>query len=184
MSQFNYDQEVERLLCQCGIAVDVSGNRTNVSLHRITCHFGIEYREKPLDDDMGGAWLRSLSTEITPHYIYVNSRHGPTRKRFSYGHEIGHFWLGHESDWSLESNRDQDKEAEANAFSAALNMPMDALYAIHHRSRTIKQIANWFCVSQIAAAFRLKNASLRPEEAEMVILDYRSHSDTSDSVIK
>lgn len=176
MAQVNFDKESDWILYQCKITVDLSAPRSNISLHKIIRQFGIEYREKPLHKDMGGAWHRSSDTSVTPHYIFINSLHIPVRKRFSLGHEIGHFWLGHDSDFSLEYEKNDERETQANRFSEAVNMPAEAIYAVHKYSSTIKEIAHWFRVSEIAAAYRLLHLGLRQEEAEIVISDYRLYS--------
>lgn len=68
--------------------------------------------------------------------IGVNSRHAPTRQRFSIAHELGHYLNGHESYDSggthIESqpsylNPQQRQEIEANEFAAELLMPTDWL---------------------------------------------------------
>lgn len=168
----DYDRESMWLLYQCGIKVDTDRKASNINLLNIVKRMGIEYRELPMDGEMGGVWMRSDNLDVTPHYIYINSIHPAVRKRFSLGHEIGHCWLGHTSDFSLESDKNTEKEIQANRFSAALNMPAEALYEKHCSLSTIKQIAAWFRVSDVSCALRLLHLDLRREESEQVISDY------------
>jgi Zn-dependent peptidase ImmA (M78 family) len=68
--------------------------------------------------------------------IGVNSRHAPTRQRFSIAHELGHYLNGHQSydpgGEHVESqpsylDPQQRQEIEANEFAAELLMPTDWL---------------------------------------------------------
>lgn len=68
--------------------------------------------------------------------IGVNSRHAPTRRRFSIAHELGHYLNGHKSYDSggthVESqpsylDPQQRQEIEANEFAAEMLMPTDWL---------------------------------------------------------
>lgn len=74
--------------------------------------------------------------EGTVKAIGVNSRHAPTRQRFSIAHELGHYLNGHESYDSggthVESqpsylDPQQRQEIEANEFAAELLLPSDWL---------------------------------------------------------
>lgn len=168
----DYEKESMWLLYQCGIRVNTQRKASNIDLLNIVRRLRVEYREFPMDGEMGGVWMRSDDLSVTPHYIFINSAHPAVRKRFSLGHEIGHYWLGHDSDFSLESDHSTEKERQADHFSAALNMPKDSIYEKHCSLSTVRQIAAWFRVSDVSCALRLLYLGLRREEAELVVRHY------------
>ena len=112
-----------------------------VPVERIAQKLGAQVRFGPFDGDLSGLIFRerdeAVDEEIT--IIGVNSRHAPTRRRFTVAHEIGHLLLGHldlsEGDLhvdhkffykkrSARSSQGVDmEEIQANAFAAELLMP-------------------------------------------------------------
>ena len=106
--------------------------------------------------------------------IGVNSKHAPTRRRFTIAHELGHFLL-HEGllshvdrDFRVNYRDDESslatniEEIEANTFAASLLMPahfLDALNAedaVDDDSR-VADLAAQFDVSRHAMSLRLIN---------------------------
>ncbi|TNE42434.1 MAG: ImmA/IrrE family metallo-endopeptidase [Alphaproteobacteria bacterium] len=110
------------------------------------------------DENDGGA---------SGYAIYVNARHGPTRRRFTIAHEIGHFVL-HESligdgiveDALWRSRKLSSKiETQANAFAADLLMPWHLIELAKSRGLTeIEELAVAFEVSVEAMSYRLLGA--------------------------
>ena len=124
---------------------------------------------QPLEDDVSGVLYRD-GTKIV---MGVNSRHAPTRRRFTIAHELGH--------WSLHAGRDVHvdratrvnfrhqqvwgiEEVEANRFAANLLMPRwaftpDLVQALNEPGTTlpaaIHRLSVTFRVSQQAMQFRL-----------------------------
>ena len=152
------ESETQAVLDHCGIRVNIDFAASNIHLSE----------SEFLDTD--GAYIKHKDK----HYIWINSLRPYVRRRFSTGHEFGHYYMGHPSDVSMEVQAapDKRKEAQANRFSAALLMPRDPFYKIHCVTSTIREIAEWFRVSDICAAIRLLELGLRTEEAEMVKADY------------
>ncbi len=106
--------------------------------------------------------------------IAVNSTHGPHRQRFTLGHELGHWLLGHQDAVDnelyrneLASRGESTVEIEANAFAAALLMPEDWLredlaagVLDPMDEEQIDSLARRYNVSPQAMTFRLINLNL------------------------
>ena len=93
--------------------------------------------------------------------IYLNTTKNVFRRRFTVCHELGHAVMGHGSsprDSSKKYSRsDYDpKEVEANAFAATLLMPPQVVKKCVKVGCTIDQMCNYFGVSSMAMAIRLK----------------------------
>ena len=107
-----------------------------VPVEGIARALGIDVRQEPADDDLAGFLVRDVRRKRT--VIGVNRHHHPNRKRFTIGHELGHFLL-HEQEHihvdresagfrvKLRDGRSSDgtdvEEKEANLFAAELLMP-------------------------------------------------------------
>jgi len=72
-------------------------------------------------------------------------------------HELGHYVLGHQAAFSLDSPESwvPREEQAANVFAAELLMPKTALQSIHYKHDT-KQLAQIFGVSPLAMQIRLE----------------------------
>ena len=91
----------------------------------------IQYEERIFSEGLSGL----LMSDINKTIICIHQSHAENRKRFSAGHELGHFFLHKDSSITLDKNvtvylRDEDsskgtyiKEIEANYFAATLLMP-------------------------------------------------------------
>ena len=79
------------------------------------------------------------------------------RRRFTIAHELGHYVLGHQAAFSLDSPEAWTpwEEQAANAFAAELLMPKTALQSIRHQHDT-RQLAQIFGVSPLAMQIRLE----------------------------
>lgn len=99
-------------------------------------------------------------------FIALNTNISEQRKRFTIAHEIGHFLLGHEIDYQVNSNvieRPRDQEREADQFAGELLMPFDFLRDALSGSGskvTIPTLAKFFDVSDQAMAIQLSNTGL------------------------
>lgn len=129
---------------------------------------GIEvYETDELEDSQSGSIVKTGDKYI----IQVNSKHPPTRKRFTIAHEIGHF-IQHKEELENEhidegkrpivlANRSKipqgknvKMEKEADAFAADLLMPVAEFKRVWDKSTSIEEVAEYFNVSQSAAAVR------------------------------
>lgn len=163
------ESETLSILKYAGVNVNIDLALSPIVLRDILVRFPVLFRECPLLET-DGAYIKKGDK----HYIWLNTCRPMYRRRFSLGHEFGHYYLGHPSDVTVEirSLQDHKKETEANRFSAALLMPRETIYKVHCARSTIKEIAHWFRVSEVAAAIRLKELGLRLEEVSIIMSDY------------
>jgi len=116
-----------------------------------------------LQDNISGALLRDLKT------IVVNKFHPLVRRRFTAGHEIGHYILHknkrHIDDLFFRTNNvsedEKRMESEANQFAASLLMPRvfidRELNGKKLTKNILQEISSKFKVSDQAMVFRLMN---------------------------
>ncbi len=88
--------------------------------------------------------------------IAINMRHARTRRLFTLGHELGHYFLGHTESLCFNKNLSQ-KEKDANLFAAELLMPYDEIHLCFKQGLSLEQIANKYFVSRDAASYRLNS---------------------------
>jgi Zn-dependent peptidase ImmA (M78 family) len=135
----------------------------------------------------------ALIIENNQAYIGYNPSHNHKRKRFTIGHEIGHYCLHCvaknetiikdqlfvDKDFIVKyrnannySYTEQKQEQQANAFAAALLMPVkfikkelcDKKNALLDENALIDHLADCFDVSVPAMTFRLENMNDFPHE--------------------
>jgi Zn-dependent peptidase ImmA (M78 family) len=106
---------------------------------------------------------RALKMEIKEEgrkLIGLNAKHHRHSQRFSIGHELGHFFLGH----PLEDDSEEDEiklyNQETDEFSAELLIPLDQLKAELHKSKDVNKVARIFDVSEEAIWIEIKNQNL------------------------
>ena len=144
-----------------------------IDLNQVTEYLKLSIKEKRLENEYSGFLAVKEKT------IVVNSCHPPVRRRFTIGHEIGHFQLhrGQKYGTSVFIDRtvyfrkdssdgiEHQMELEANAYAAGLLMPeilLDEYLEKHPRLNLekpadIKLLAEEFEVSRPAMEYRLKN---------------------------
>lgn len=104
--------------------------------------------------------------------IYINSKHPLTRRRFTVAHEIGHYIsaeCGSYSKEQLDNTGFQDyaisfrqegvssqAETEANMIAAEMLMPEESVNKLYTLGVSPEQMAEEFCVSEIAIKIRLE----------------------------
>ena len=106
--------------------------------------------------------------------IGINAQHSSRRQRFSLGHELGHYVLGHhrretgqESRFHLDSAEgttpgfDWRAERAANEFAAEILMPRKMISRAVENSSEPAALAELFEVSELAMGYRLVNLGLR-----------------------
>jgi len=142
-----------------------------VPAENIARALGAQITYEVFEGEISGMLLRDQDTLV----IGVNSRHAPTRQRFTVAHEIGHILI-HQGrpifiDRFVRVNfRDGEsgiEEVEANAFAAELLMPRNMIYAaadralLRHPEYTPEELARLlarqFEVSPAAMQYRLIN---------------------------
>lgn len=142
-----------------------------VPAENIARGLGAQITYEPFEGEISGMLLRDQDTLV----IGVNSRHAPTRQRFTVAHEIGHILI-HEGrpvfiDRFVRVNfRDGEsstEEREANAFAAELLMPHDLIISAadsvllkrpeYTPEKLVRVLARQFEVSLAAMQYRLIN---------------------------
>lgn len=135
---------------------------------------GITLQPESLENDVSGMLVIKDSQAV----IGVNSRHSPTRQRFTMAHELGHYMLHRSTaniffDESLLFFRNQRssegtkrQEIEANNFAAELLMPEPAIRQRLEEpidafnEEEVEKLASEFKVSSQALTIRLTKLGL------------------------
>lgn len=163
-----YSSDIKHLLKESGIDIRTRAFTSPISLKRLGIHYGFKFRKVSMHRNTCGMLVPSNNGT----YIVINADHAYTRRRFSTAHEIGHHFLGHESDVSRANDQDRLEEVQANKFASCLLMPNDFFYWVHKEQSTIRDMASWLRVSQIAVSIRCTQLGLRSMEAEFVKSEY------------
>ncbi len=150
-----------------------------IDVKRIAHLLGLEVTEANLGEDVSGL----LITNANAAHIFINESNPLVRKRFTIGHEIGHFYLRHQfesgdhvhvdrghyiSQRGPKASKGLDpKEIEANQFSACLLMPskmlMDEVTKLGTTNLSdyaVEKLASAFQVSEQAMTIRLTTLGL------------------------
>lgn len=163
-----YSSDTKYLLKQMGIDIHARYSTSPITLKTICAFFGLKYRKTSLGANTCGMLMRSNAG----NFIFINENHAYVRRRFSLAHEVGHFYLGHQSDVSKLNDYSKPEEVHANKFATSLLMPDELFYYVHKESFTIKAMARWLRVSQISVAIRCLEFGIREYEAELTKSEY------------
>jgi Zn-dependent peptidase ImmA (M78 family) len=87
--------------------------------------------------------------------IEINSDRSQTSQRFSIGHELGHWKMGHQG-----CGTDAKQEREANVFAAELLMPLVLLKKALVEHRSLGELARLFQVSKEAMQIKLQEQGM------------------------
>ncbi len=141
----------------------------NIDLEAIALTLGAKVKERPLT----GSEARIIGNNDKA-IITLNSKSNLERKRFSLGHEIGH-WQRHRGmdfaclheDIGNPSGKTKQKEREADRFSANLLMPWFLFKPIaqsyaHVDFKAISELSSRFQTSFIATAIRFVESNVIP----------------------
>jgi len=123
-----------------------------------------------LDVTIERAWLPLSQPGFTARirgrwFVWVNAQHGPRRRRFTIGHELGHVALEHQGIvFFFDCGEPRHMQTSANRFSAELLMPEDLVYQEHARALeaglSVGDLADIFLVDKRVAELRLEELSL------------------------
>ena len=151
--------------------------RPPTPVREVAEHLGLKVRPSTFEDKVSGL----LVLEEGMPTIGYNRFHPPVRRRFTIAHEIGHFVLhqdasnlfidkGYSNIFYRDDRASEGKytrELEANAFAAALLMPIAVLRReIEKRGfdlaeeTSLDELAKLFDVSKQAMAYRLANSGV------------------------
>jgi len=145
-----------------------------IDVEAVATSLGVRVERADLGDDVSGVLVRRSGQAV----IGVNWAHHPNRQRFTIAHELGHFLL-HEAGTYIDKGtyarfRDEQsgsgtdwEEVEANAFAAALLMPVSLVREEARRrpfdpadDAALSALAAAFAVSGQAMSIRLANLGL------------------------
>ena len=158
--------EVDRLLTAANV------KKAPVPVDKIAAAVGAEVVYRNFNDEVSGLLIRKKGSVV----IGVDNKQALQRQRFTIAHEVGHLLL-HDGDEvhvdqhfrvnlrsSLSSKAEDVEEIEANAFAAALLMPMAFLMRDLQGETLdiddeikISELAKRYGVSVQAMTFRLMN---------------------------
>lgn len=92
--------------------------------------------------------------------IGLNKRHHPHRRRFSLGHEIGHYLLKYPPEFELIPEEAKICNKEADEFSGELLVPLESLKRALNHTKAIPELSNLFNVSQEVLTIRILSQNL------------------------
>ncbi len=156
----------ERILYDLGVT-----EPSEIDVVAIAHSMGATVKFRPLD----GCAARIVGNDSRA-VITVNESCAPTRKRFSVGHELGH-WFYHRGHISMCAQDDIergnkkragiDQERVADSFGANLLMPRYLMAPVVGAApfftwKLVRQVGNAFDTSPVAAAIRLVELNLMP----------------------
>lgn len=126
-----------------------------VDIRAIATAEGFTVKEINIEDSLSGTLIRELKA------VGINRNHPLVRKRFSLGHELGHYFLGHPSEIEMEESDEKDAfEQEANEFAAEILMPYSHIKQAIKEHKDIEQLAKMYLVSTSAITLRLMKCKL------------------------
>lgn len=134
-------------------------SKGNVDLFKFSKEIGITVSTCPLDPGHAGALLlKDDSWEII-----LNKSEPEPRRRFTFAHELGHYFLHRKPviDETINPifHRDENKDSKeyaANSFAVNLLMPEDKIRErLSQTHRTVKALADDFEVSVQSMTYRL-----------------------------
>ena len=145
-----------------------------VPVEQIARRLGAQVAYEDFDGDISGMLFRDEGRKV----IGVNSRHAPTRQRFTVAHEVGHLEM-HKGQRvfidrfvrvNMRDGQTNLEERQANAFAAELLMPRalvpdetERLLARHRdvtQPELVSTLAQRFQVSPAAMQYRLMNLGM------------------------
>ncbi len=157
-----FDSTIRYILKSVGIDLSTKFPTSPISFKKILKHYtNLTFIQESLDSETDGMYIRSNKG----YFIVINKDRPLNRRRFSVGHEFGHYILGHDSDITQAKNSHNQSEVEADNFSSSILMPPDIIYELSKDDMTISEMATWLRVSKITVAFRCLYLGIREHEA-------------------
>lgn len=130
------------------------------------------------------AWFIMYNQEASRFWIFIEMTDSPRRKRFTFAHELWHYFLHKEvligkgkvfvdtekayvlfkqDDVNVEES-DKQQEAEANYFASELLMPEEVIKKAYEEIKSVDILSEIFMVSSKAMRYRLINLGLISNE--------------------
>ncbi|MCP1269459.1 ImmA/IrrE family metallo-endopeptidase [Acetobacter cerevisiae] len=117
----------------------------------------------PLIDCVGDGASGMFRADGPNPVIEINPQKSNAHQRFTFAHELGHYFLGHGNaarDTQAQLMARDPKEMSANRFAAALLMPAEDVQNAVYAGMSLSQMAALFGVSEEAMGYRLQNLGL------------------------
>jgi Zn-dependent peptidase ImmA (M78 family) len=116
------------------------------------CRLQIRYRQD-LPRKVAGFLYRGPVYDV----IVVNARHSRVRRRFTIGHEIGHWYFGDSviSFGGIHCDHHAQSERVVDSFAVELLMPRELVCEARQRGHSISVLAHQFQVPRAAMKRRL-----------------------------
>ena len=156
---------IRRIATNARAALGLPAGRVNWAAFLEELHsYGIvvdifEASSAPVAQGIEACWVPESNTLYIQDAVYADAVRGGTRATFTIAHELGHVLLAHRRTINRVQETSsvaiwENSEWQANTFAAEFAMP---LATIKNRSLlTVRQIADYFGVSQQAAEVRLR----------------------------
>lgn len=101
-----------------------------------------------------------LDSDSGRRLIGINSSHHENRQRFSIGHELGHYFLGHPPEKDCNEDEIKFYNRQADEFSAELLIPLELLKLSIKEIKDVRLLAKLFEVSEEAMWIKIKQQRL------------------------
>ena len=118
--------------------------------------FHVEYLDRMADQHSAIIYADNM-------LIGLNKSHHEHRKRFSLGHELGHYLLKHPPEFELPPEEAEICDKEANEFSGELLVPLHLLKRALEATKSISELSHCFNISQEVLTIRILNQNLLKE---------------------
>ena len=130
-----------------------------VNIVKLAESFGLEVWRAELSQGISGV----IRKEGDGYAIYANKNESSTRRRFTYAHELAHYFLhrddigdGLHENVLFRSHLNNDQEIQANKIAAEILMPMRMVSELAETKKYgVRELANIFGVSRSAMLLRL-----------------------------
>ena len=183
------DRETLRIIEEVKDEVNGFYKHTRLDLDAVCAQNGIKLLEGRFEDENQSGALVKEGGEWS---IIVNEDHPVNRKRFTIGHELGHYFAVERGsvqaeiyleeqknvirDYALMKRTDEIEdgkyqiERQANMIAAAILMPDQMVQALYEKGlRSVSELAEEFGVSEVAMENKLKSMGI--ENLEDIPLD-------------
>lgn len=142
------------LLCLCG------QSQPPVSPYAVAAELKVSVERAPMPSTLPGFTARICGC----WFVWLNSGHGPRRRRFTLAHELGHIALEHPGVVFLFSSPGSHLEHSADRFAAELLLPEKLVQAQYSGAvsagLSCRDLADIFLVDPVVMELRLTELGL------------------------
>ena len=130
-----------------------------IPVEKIAIYNGFEMFDlESLDSNQRAIFFNSK--EDNRKLIGLNKNYHIHNKRFSIGHELGHYFLGHPPEFDCNEEEIKVYNQEADEFSGELLLPLEILKEKIKEVKDVKELARIFQVSDQALFIKIQNQGL------------------------